>query len=278
MDPKAISADMKECQDRARAKHKEGFDKSGVKLELIMTPFISFHSNLPMITQKKLADDLEKCAGALQANLKTMRMLRIRPDTDDIYLFNNDKFLDTYVEKVWPNDAETAKKTGEILRANIFIKKKGKEQDENYVVNFFGNMQVLRATSGKAPHWLIEGFSAYCENKALGKNLIAHVPAAEVAKEKDNSGNWLAPIRSKAKDVKKWEELFQVQYADAKVLDSMASFSIVWYLVALDPMRFDKFIQNIADGENSVSAIEKAYGRKVAELQSNWIQWTQTQR
>jgi len=60
--------------------------------------------------------------------------------------------------------------------------------------------------------------------------------------------------------------------------DSICCCSVVTCLIELDASRFDSFILKVKDGEDSATAIENAYGRKLDELQNNWLQWVQKQK
>ncbi len=79
--------------------------------------------------------------------------------------------------------------------------------------------------------------------------------------------------------LKNWEELFAMGSLDFKRMDCIEANSVVAYLITLDPSRFEIMIINIRDnGADSPSAIEKAYGQKIADLEANWKQWVATQK
>src|SRR5579862_1185771 len=271
-DAKSISAEMKEIQGRARERHKEALEKTGLKLELVMTPFVALHTNAPAAAAKKIVDTLEKCTGLLQSTLKSMRCVATRPDQDDLYFFSDAKSFETFLDK---NEASPEEKKSPFFsQAHLAATKSGPQNDAG-IVYLFGYELIKSATSAKASPWLGAGFAAYCENKTLGTNIMAGGTTDALGTKLGNK--WADAVGKNVKSLKKWEQLFEVQIPALTKSDTITGFSVVSYLIALDVGRFDKFIQNINDGDDSVTAIEKAYGRKIAELQANWIQWTQTQ-
>jgi hypothetical protein len=52
----------------------------------------------------------------------------------------------------------------------------------------------------------------------------------------------------------------------------------VSYLIKTDPVKFDKFVLNIADGDDTAVAMEKAYGKKIKDMQADWMKWIFTQK
>ena len=63
-----------------------------------------------------------------------------------------------------------------------------------------------------------------------------------------------------------------------KPFEYLTCYSAVSFLIKNDPVRFDTFIQHIKAGDDSTPALEKAYGHKLAEIQSAWLQWVQLQK
>lgn len=283
VDIKLISEDMKQRQQQA-LEHKQFEQFAGKPLAAIETPFVAIHSQLPPATNKTVANALEKCAGILQTNSKSMVLVTTRPDTDDMIMLADQGTYDTYIDKAMAqNDAsarELSKKSGGIsgYHMHMFRLMTPGAPVESRAVFGFGQMLMRCATGDKSKPWLNEGFAAYCENATLGTNLNYSFTYEknEVKFEK----NWNDQMKKSVKEgkVKQWVEIFNIDLSHMKPVEYLSCYSIVSCLIKIDPARFDKFVLLIRDGEDSGPAVEKAYGRKIADLQTLWTQWLQNQK
>ena len=283
MDVKLISEDMKQRQQQA-LEHKQFEQFAGKPLAAIETPFVAIHSQLPVATNKLVANTLEKCVGILQANSKSMVLVTTRPDTDDIIMLADQGTYDAYIDKAMvQNDAESrnlSKKSSGVsaYHVHMFRLVSPGAPPESRAVFGFGQMLMRSTTDNKAKPWLVEGFAAYCENATLGtnQNYTFTYEKNEVKFEK----NWNEQMRKSVKEgkMKQWLEIFNIDLSHMKPFEYLSCYSIVSCLIKIDPIRFDKFVQLVRDGEDTGPAIEKAYGRKIADLQTLWLQWLQNQK
>ena len=288
IDPKAaaaeISADLKDRQDRARGKQKDFEDKVGKKLTHFETPFVSVHSTLAPPINQKVADALEKCAGLLQANSKSLVLLQTRADEDDLVFIGDDATYGAYIDKAMTNidatNRELAKKTTGFHTNHVNSINMGKAavQAENRAVFALGGLLMDTAANHKAKHWLTEGFASYCENATLGMNTTYTITYE--ANTVKFGKNWNDDLKKLVKDgkLKPWDEIFNISLEHLSALEYLHCFGMVSFLIKLDPQRFDKFILKIKEGEESGPAIEKVYGRKLKDIQLVWVQWIQTQK
>jgi len=140
-------------------------------------------------------------------------------------------------------------------------------------VSMAGQQQIMRATSGKAPTWLREGFAAYCENAVLGKNLV-HGVDYEIAKL-DFNPDWSIEMRRLAalNQLKPWETMFSIELRAYMVPEYVTSFSMVTYLIRSEPQKFLAFVRGLSSGTEPQAALTGAYGRTVDELQTDWVKW-----
>ena len=58
----------------------------------------------------------------------------------------------------------------------------------------------------------------------------------------------------------------------------LTCFSMVSYLIEMDAPRFMNMLYELREGKDSETAMEKVYGRKVAELQMMWARWAMSRR
>ena len=282
-DIKQISDEMKDRQQRAFDKHKQYEDYAGKPLAQFVTPFISVHSQLSPAINKSVAAALEKCAGILQNNSHTMVLMACRPDADDVVMLADAGTYGTYVDKSMANapasDRELTKHTSGVHGPHFHVFKTSPGvPPESMAVFGAASMLMISATNQKAKPWLYEGFSAYCENATLGTNVV-HTISYE-ANEVKLGKNWNDDMKKCVKEgkLKPWVEIFGIDLSHMKPFEYLTCYSAVSFLIKSDPAKFDKFVLLIKSGEDSTPAIEKAYGRKITELQTIWLQWVQLQK
>jgi hypothetical protein len=136
-----------------------------------------------------------------------------------------------------------------------------------------GQMFMMEGSDSKAKPWLIEGFASYCEHAVTHKNLCYSF-AYEPNDVRIGAG-WDSEIRRFARDgkLKPWRQIFGLDLVLMKPVDYLCCYSIVSFLMN-DPPRFARFIVELRAGADTLTALEKAYNRKVDDLQSMWANWT----
>ena len=282
--PKAIIEDMKERQARIPDKHKQFEEFAGKPLKQFETPFVSVHSQLTPGVNATVGKALEKCVGILQNNSHSMVLMTIRPDTDDIVMLADPTTYTTYIDKAFArNEAsnrELLKKGSgaSAIHHDMFKMVANGPPAECCAVFGLGGLIISSATDGKLKPWLNEGFSAYCENATMGTNYIYRFNY-ELNQVKFGK-NWNEDMKKCFKDnkLKPWVEIFQVDMSHMKSFEYLTCYSIVSFLIRNDPVRFDNFVLNVRNGDDTIPAIEKAYGMKIKDLQTGWVQWVQTQK
>src|SRR5579862_3039864 len=283
MDIKTISEDMKARQQSARDKHATFEEQVGKKkLVQFETPFITCRSMLSAADNKKIADALEKCAGILQDKSKTLVLVCTRPASDALICVADVKTYDTYLEHAIPANEQDqlalAKKCGAFTWLHVSLEKMimpGPPYEDRAVFSWAG-MLMRNLTNEKAKHWLSEGFSAYCENATLGNNLIYRV--VYDFHDIKFGKNWNEDVKKNAAKLKPWPEIFQLNLENMKPLEYEMCYSVVSFLIKSDAAKFDKFVLNIGAGDENEEALEKAYGKKIKDLQAEWGKWILSQK
>jgi len=242
------------------------------------------HSLISDAQNKKVAEALEKCAGILQTNSKSMVVTGTRPDVDHIVLIDDDATFAKYIDLSMPNaDAtqkEMSKKSSGVSSKHKSILSFGKPNGppaEDRAVYSWGRMTMQSATNFKARPWLVEGFGSYCENATLGKNTMYTI-AYEPNQVKFGK-SWNADVKKllTGGQLKHWDEIYNIELEHLKAAEYLHCYSMVSFLIKIDAKRFDKFVLNIKEGMDAGPAIEKAYGKKPTELEAFWKQWIPTQ-
>jgi hypothetical protein len=230
-DAAMVSEDMKERQERARAKHKGFEGDTGKPLVQFETPFVTVRSMLKAKDNTDVAIALEKCAGILQDNSKSMVLMSTRADTDDLILMSDEKTWHAYIDNTWaPNDGEgkalTKKLSGnesEHVGALHIIPPPSAPPASRAVFAWTG-LLMRNATNMKAKPWLVEGFSGYCENATLGTNLnwrIAYEYNDKMSKQQLKT-TWNDEVKAAAKlpkGLKSWPEIFGIDLVMMKKIE-----------------------------------------------------------
>src|SRR5579862_426459 len=288
-DSKWITEDMKFRQKAAQERHAQFEEKAGKKMALILTPYVAIHSTLPPGTNRTIAMKLEKLMDILQTNSKSMVLSNTRPDSDDIVLLNDDKSFLTYLDHTFDEklqgDQKALMKKGtgwghfHFSLAKTNVPNATPDSQASQAVYNMGGLLIKSATDDKAKAWLVEGFQCYCENATLGTNnnySFVYEPNTKVKFGK----NWNADIKTYAVkgQLKPWDQIFSFNLEGMKALDYLSCYSVVSCLIKSDARLFDKMVQFIREGDDSATAIEKAYGLKIADMQNKWAAWAATQK
>lgn len=283
-DPRELAQKMKVFLDNSTEKHKKYEEAYGRKFTLVQTPYAAIHSNLPPKDLAVVATALEDLSGKIAKNSKSMVLLASRTDEHNLIFMADNKSYGDMLDKLFANvpadQREKAKKSPGFGNANeqlmdmsvggLAANPAALKAKAAFTV---GVMLIQSATLGAGGPWLQEGFRCYCENEATGYNTLSNV--APVNNEKLGK-LWAEDMKKRVKDNKAstWSEIFAITDLKAmKLGEYQQSWSMVTYLIKMDPARFDKVVLAIRDGETATNAIEKTYGKKLTEMQAYWAAW-----
>jgi hypothetical protein len=132
---------------------------------------------------------------------------------------------------------------------------------------------IRRATNYRAPAWFNEGFSAYCENAVLKRNLVHSI--AYQNKDLKLSPDWAVAARqlAAANRLKPWNNIIQVELRDYEIEHHVQSYAMVDWLIQSDPQKFQELTLEFAQGKGSQEALEKVYGQPLEKIQNAWLAW-----
>jgi hypothetical protein len=179
-------------------------------------------------------------------------------------------------EKNWKELAAESPSFGSqrltIVRRDAAVPPKG--PGLNHIVLFsFAHMLIREAANGKAPEWFMEGFSSLCEY------LVLKMPRCYSVRYEHNplsfEISWEQAVAKaiRAGRVKNWERVFGLDLIGMSVVDYQQCFSMVHYLFVLDPKAFGELVRLMRQGVRSGPALEKAFGKPVAQLEKLWSAW-----
>jgi hypothetical protein len=228
---------------------------------------------------KEVAAALEQLKIQLEQSTRTTVLTQTRPDTHEMLILwdvpSYNIAIDGLLQQSNGDDKVLARKAAGVsgrYRAfyNSYLGEPTAPRPPKHMALFlFGHMLIREATDGKAPPWLIEGFSAYCEHAVTKQNLCY---SFEYEMNEIRFGtNWDLDIRRFAREakLKQWRQTFALDLIGAKPLDYLSFYSIVSFLMS-DPPRFAQLAAEFKAGADSATALEKSYGRKLEEVQAMW--------
>jgi len=226
---------------------------------------------------------LEMMTQHLQALTKSMELTLTRPDDYEMIIIwekqNYARFLalmePEWMPKVGNNWSILKQVSGSTIGNVSFFRQlqAGSPPPAHGAVNAAGRQQIVRATGGRAPVWLREGFASYCENAVLKKNLV-HSIDYEIAKLQLNP-DWSIEMRRLAafNKLQSWKNMFILELRDYQAPEYVTSFSMVAYLILSEPVKFLDLARAIGQGKESEAALTEVYGKSVDRLQAAWLHW-----
>ncbi len=261
--------------------YKNWEQRLGMKFLPVDTHHATIYSQLPLPQAKAVGDALEQLTAHLQTVTKVTLLTGARPDSQEIFLLSDNgnftKFIDVMTAGRPAEEIALAKKCTSITNAKVAVMFFNPTPNEDKAVFALAKMMILEAFgTARAPDWLVEGFSSYCENAVTKKNLCYSIQY-EFNQVKFGQ-NWNADVAKLARDgqLRKWDEIFVLSMIGLKAREYITCYSMVGFLMKLDGAKFARMVVNIRDGMDSQKAMEKAYGRSVGELQGLWAAWCQT--
>jgi hypothetical protein len=259
--------------------------KTSLKFSAVETRHVTLCGQDQPAELKDIADHLEKLTALLESSTNTTLLTPCRPDQDSIFILGDKGSYDTMLTKAFGQKSDSlAFKTGGSTGLHVSVSwpkapPNGKPAPNvNKAVFIFASMLIQNSTNGKCPPWLREGFASHCENAILNSNLCYTI-AYELNEVKFDK-NWNTQLKKFAEErkLRPWSEIFPMDMISLGPLQYLTCYSMVSFLIRSDPKAFVKAVAMIRDGEISNVAIEKAYGRKIEDLQTAWGAWCIAQR
>lgn len=273
----------------ARKRYLAWLEMTKLKLQMVNTHHVTLYCELPETLARNVGDACEKLTAHLQKVTMSVALTPALPSKQEIVIlwddFSYQNFINVLAAKSPGTDytlARAANGSSDSLHFGFFNAMKAVgAPPEHMALHQFGKFLINEATGGKAPLWLAEGFASYSENAVLNKNLVYSFRYE--MNEVKFSPNWNEDIRKFAEQrkLKEWKFIFQLDLIGLGSLDYLTCYSMVSFFMKNDPqhfVQFVQFVQYLRDGMDDKTALAKAFGRPVEDLQKMWGQWTLRQR
>ena len=283
-DPNLLVEQEKRRLVETGRKHAEWERKLNSPLVRVDTHQMVVHAQLPVVEARKVGMALEAMKLHLQKMTGSMWLTQLKPERDELVIvFGKPQYLRLLkvIEADFPDvlgqDWHLAPMAtgGSIGRLSYFYHANNpfSAPPAHMAVSQAASRSILEACGYQAPDWLIQGFSAYCENVVLQKNLI-HA----ISYENNNlrlDSNWAVAVRNlaAARQLQPWNELVQTELRNFQPVHYVQSYAMVSYLIQSDPQKFMDLTEKVSAGVESGTALEQVYGLPPVKLQGPWLQW-----
>lgn len=264
-------------------KHAAWEQKTTWQLVLVQTHLASIHAQLPPPEARNVGVAVEALAKHLEDVTGSLELCVTRPDDCELIILwekqNYLRFL-KLMEPEWGagmgnNWALLPELAGSTVGPTSFFRQleKGSPPPAHMAVSMLAKQQLARATGGRVPEWLREGFGAYGENAVLGKNLV-HSIDYQIQNHQLNP-DWSIEMRRLAatNQLRSWARMFILPLRDYGPPDYVTSFSMTAFLLRTEPQKFLDLVRALRDGKDSPTALAECYGKPVEQLQQAWLQW-----
>jgi hypothetical protein len=287
-DPDKDSTPLVEAEKARLAKagelHLEWEKQLGYNLVRVETHHMLLHAQLPAAKAKQVGMALEAMKLHLQKLTGSMLLTPTRPEKDEIVIvLGKDMYtrLLGVIEKKHPNSLGKnwhlmkSVSAGTVEQTSFFYYINGANSvpPAHMAVFQTASRSIRRATNYRAPAWFNEGFSAYCENAVLKRNLVHSI--AYQNKDLKLSPDWAVAARqlAAANRLKPWNNIIQVELRDYEIEHHVQSYAMVAWLIQSDPQKFQELTLEFAQGKGSQEALEKVYGQPLEKIQNAWLAW-----
>jgi hypothetical protein len=254
-------------------------EKTGLKFNAVETHTLTICGQISVPELKEIGNSLEKLAIYLQTTTQSTLLTPARPDVDAHYFLKDKasygKMLVAFGQQPGSLGFEAG---GGCFGHEGLTWPKNPVPRPNTAVFSAAGMMLRIATGEKAPAWLREGFSASCEREILGKN--CNYSIAYESNDVKFENDWSAEVKKLArqKKLRPWDEIFPIEMIGLGPVQYLTCYAMARFLIKQDPIAFNRAVALIRDGEPSPTAIEKAYGKKIKDLQTAWQTWCLTMK
>lgn len=237
---------------------------------------------------RECARQLEKLTGILREH-SGETWLKASPAAQHMVLCENERayaaYLDLVVRKKtvaedhpnWQQLARTTSSFGSrnltVLRRDTLVAARGADGLGHTAVFVFAQMLAHEAADGKAPIWFCEGFSSQCEYLVFQSQWCYSIRYEQNKLSLD--ANWAEAVARGLREnkVRAWEIIFTRELIGMPVIEYQQCWSMVRYLYQLNAEAFGQLPGHFRAGLDATKALEKAYGKPVAQLEAAWRTW-----
>ena len=302
VDPVANSIPFLSDPETNATNHEKWCQNLGHPMQLLQTRFLVIHSQLKPEESASIALALEKFEWMQQRTFGSLKLSNRNRGKDELFLFNDQasysRFIDVFSkDKSDGADWEATKKLGFAIWGPTAFqwRQTTLQKMTNAAIYGTANIQISRATQGRAQSWLKVGFSSYFEKAVTSQNHCYMSGSKKFADryrtdrtgkpiDQDGSsklqliwrnlqfhGNWDLGVEQLAKvdRVLPWKEVMESRLVDFTTTHDLQCKSMAGYLIQ-QPQKFIDLVELLAAGTDQFEAIKKAYGKDIGQLESDW--------
>jgi hypothetical protein len=279
-----LVAEAKAWFDAALEKNKQWEERTGWKLQCVMTRQAVVHTQLTTAQARSVGQAIETLMLHLKLVTDSLLLASTHPDTLELMMLWEKPAWDQFrkvMEKLYTREelgpswasAQLYNAYDHIVTPHTYetpqsIKIRPPSCGAVFIV---GRRQLNLATDWRAPFWLAEGFAAYCDNVVHKVNrwyTVYDVKTIPV-------GDWLADANKLAGESKlrPWNEMMSRELRDWEPRDHVQTTATAAFLLESEPAKFLKLLKRLRAGEEQTAALEETYKGTLDELQERCAKW-----
>jgi hypothetical protein len=288
-DATQLVSEVQQYIDAAVEKHKQWEERTGWNLVGVMTRHATVHSQLTVSQTQQVGTALETLLFHLKTLTGSLVLANTRPDTLELMHLWEKKSWDKFrkvmeglftLQELGPSWASAAQLNAydhvaiaHTLEAQTTLRTRPPPCGAVFMA---GRRQLNLATHWRAPFWLSEGFSSYCDHVVHKVNRWCTVYGAKLVPP----GNWMAVAAKLAADRKEhaWTQMRQRELMDWDANDHAQTMGVVAFLLESAPTNFLDFLKRLKFGEHEDAALEQAYNVSLEELEQRHSRWIVARR
>jgi len=282
--PGAVGLEFKEAVDAGLEKNKQWEERTGWKLNCVITRHAVVHTQLTPTQARTVGNALEMITLHIKRITDSLVLTPTRPDNFELIML--------WEKASWEQFRKVLEGlyTLEQLGGSWYSARNLGAYDHIEVPHMYDTPQTLRtrppscgavflatrrqvrlASDWKAPFWLYEGFGAYGDNVVHKLNrwyIVYDVTEVPV-------GDWLADAAKLAgrSKLRPWAQMVERELRDWTPDDHVQTSAMAAFLFESQPAKFIDLIRRLKRGEKEVAALEEAYGAKLDEIDSRFSRW-----
>jgi hypothetical protein len=268
----------------ARAKHETWEERTGWKLQCVVTRHAVIHTQLSSKQAREVGAALEKLTLHLKKITGSLAMTPTRPDEFELVLLLEKPSWEAFrkvMEKLHtpPELGEAWYSAQRLSSYDHFVTPHLYETKETLRARppscgatfIVARRQLSLATAWQAPLWLSEGFAAYGDYVVHGMNRWYSVYSGEQIPV----GDWMVQARRLTESDKAlpWSETLQAELRDWRDEHHFQTMAMVAFLLESKPTKFLNYLKRLKDKEVARDALEAAYGTSIADLEKRCADW-----
>ncbi len=284
-----LIAEAKGWMEAALEKNKQWEERTGWKLGCVVTRQAVVHTQLTTIQARAVGQAIETLTLHLKLFTDSLLLASTHPDTLELMMLWEKPAWDQFrkvMEKLYTREQlGPSWASAQLYNAYDHINTPHTYETPKSInirppscgaVFIVGRRQINLAANWHAPFWLVEGFSAYCDNVVHKINRwytvydVAIVPV----------GDWLVDAKKLSSEAKlrPWKEMMTRELRDWEALDHVQTMAMAAFLLESEPARFLKLLKRLRSGEEPVGALEETYKATTEELEQRCAKWLLARR